>query len=725
MNIKNILELYALYNEQGNLEELVNYKPLFMTLVKEKSNGKFKARNAATKGELEAAVKMALDYYEGSITGGVIVSDAVYQALMDGLVARGGKVISTTSSDNKVWPLVKHEAPFMVGTVKKCYEKEDFINYVCAMMHKYRKELIFTITPKFDGISSSVDVECEPDENGNITVADAVKLALTRKDGIAGQNITPVIKASCNMTEVIKHVANVLGGTENVNGWIKTELCISTPSFNAMKDEGIVYANRRSATSGTMNTPSNLMNARFISVIPLQFVSRDKSEVTCVNPFVQFTEVGESPESIFNKVIKLLNKIRMPEFPFRVDGVVIQPYALGSLDNKIEPNTTDLLDDSIAFKINMQVGLTKALYIYPSVGRFGTVTPMLKVEPTDVNETEVEDVSLSNIKKTINLGIHKNEIIEVYSAGDVIPMARIPEERNYPENEDLLTMSMECPYCHEHFVIQGENCACVNPECPRVISGRIMNFLDKLGVKDISDATVEELHNLGFINSINDLFTLDYDEFARKLVEIPGWGPASVNNLVNELERVLKSEITISKLIGSLGIQGIGKRKCKTIINGTFFDFSKVYDSEDALEDALKEYFNRIIEIKGVKGKTATKYINFIFRNYENIQFIASRMKIVPEKESKGSIVFTGFRDLSLAEEIDNSDFDYSESINGDTKILVTSGPVDIDEIQNAIATKKKSEWRKQEKAYAKGIQILSKSDFLKLIENGLLSSGN
>ena len=68
------------------------------------------------------------------------------------------------------------------------------------------------------------------------------------------------------------------------------------------------------------------------------------------------------------------------------------------------------------------------------------------------------------------------------------------------ENEDDLRIDKHCPYCGEKFERNGTEYRCGNPSCPRVVSGRISNFMAKLGVMGFSDKTIEILHGAGLVN---------------------------------------------------------------------------------------------------------------------------------------------------------------------------------------------------------------------------------
>ena len=118
----------------------------------------------------------------------------------------------------------------------------------------------------------------------------------------------------------------------------------------------------------------------------------------------------------------MMEKIRDKKCPYRVDGVIRLPV-LSHFDRN------DVMANAMAFKINTAENYTKIEYGYVSIGRSGKATPMLHVEPCEVNETTVTDVNVGSFPIFYRLGLHEGETILVYSAGAVIPQMKVPKDR--------------------------------------------------------------------------------------------------------------------------------------------------------------------------------------------------------------------------------------------------------------------------------------------------------
>ena len=307
-----------------------------------------------------------------------------------------------STADNLVhqsqWKFVKHESPGMVGTVKKIYSFEELCGYL-GKYKTYGKTRKFRIAPKFDGISSAIKINSD----GKIL------LGVTRNDGIEGQDITQVVKKASNAKEITNRYSSKLKKGEYV--WVKTELVVITWDFTKLIEEK-AYKNRRSATSGIVNSPKNLHLAKYISIIPLaaHFSSSDQIEY---EPMGSKEVVIENADQLMEEIEKMLSEIRDSSYPIRTDGVVLYP-----MGDDILPNYNDIMDDAIAYKVNTAEALTQVEFGYVSVGRLGNAIPMLRVRPVEVNETTVTDVSLGSFDKFVNMDIHEGEQVLIYSAGD-------------------------------------------------------------------------------------------------------------------------------------------------------------------------------------------------------------------------------------------------------------------------------------------------------------------
>lgn len=592
--------------------------------------------------ELKELLMLYLDYYTYSEDGDVLISDHDYDELMIHYIENGGSLISRADKleFQSQWDFIKHEEPGMVGSIKKIYTYDELYAYMMKWkpFHGVRR---WRIAPKFDGISSAIKINSK-----GIILSGA-----TRNDGTEGQDITKVIRQSSNGKTIGSFYGEKAKSGKDI--WIKTELVMTSNNFNKLQEEK-KYRNRRSATSGIVNSPKNLEFAKYITVIPLA-VKLPNGEIEYA-PLDSKEISTDNPNRMMEEIEKMLSVIRDSSYPIRTDGVILYP-----LGEDAQTNYDDIMDNAIAYKVNTEEALTKVEYGYVSVGRMGYGIPMLKVTPVEVNETTVEDVSLGSFDKFVNMDLHEGEQILVYSAGDVIPQAKIPEIRHYKESAKLLKIKKRCPYCNEKLerVGAGGQYRCTNPSCFRILSGKITNFLIKLGADGISDRTVEDLMTAGLLKDIPDLFYLTVEQISP----LQNYGEESAKLIVNEIQRIKDAPIETSALLGALGITGISKKKCKNLIQA--IPLTKMLKmKKNTLEWELYDAEN-------TGEKTAKQFAEFISENKKMIQFLVDTMNIVKDIQYKGNVVFTGFRDPDLEKEFNKLGYEISSSVNNSTVVVV------------------------------------------------------
>ena len=651
-----------LLNQKIALDSLSDLKTIFINGYNDILSGKI-----YDKSEIESFIRLCLDYYTYSENGDVLITDTNYDNLMNYWIGRGGHIIvyPDSFSDYTSWPFRKHENAGMVGTVKKVYSKKELEKY----LDKYKGIKTFIIAPKYDGISTCIKVK-----DGKI------EYAITRADGIEGQDITSVVRGSKN---AYTFALNKLGKIQD--GFYKCELCVGKDDFELLKQEKD-YKNRRSATSGIVNSPKNIHLAKYISIIPLMYESFDKKILEYAPMGLKHIEIKKVNDAL-DEIEKMLFVIRKSDYPFRTDGVILFP-----MSPDLYVNEADYMDDAIAFKVNTSEALTEIKYGYMSIGRMGNAVPMLKVYPVEVNETEVEDVSLGSYDKYANMDLHEGETVIVYSAGDVIPQIKIPYPRQYPANAEYLKIKKRCTYCGEKLERFGKEYRCTNPNCDRLITGKITNFLIKLGVENFSDKTVEDLYNNQLLRNIKDLFYLRKEDIAR----LDRFGETSANNIIESINELKTRPISISELFGALGITNISEKKCRNIF--------KVVSLNYLLEKSRDKIYYEIVNADNIADKTANVFIDFIMENKNLIKFLVDNMNIVTAKKYKGSIVFTGFRNPKLKKEIEDLGFEVTDSVTNDCIALVS---VSTDHT----STKCKS-------AIKKGISIVDLTDITELIND-------
>lgn len=586
--------------------------------------------------ELKAFLMICLDYYTYSENGDVLIPDRLYDECTQRYYHEQKDATQIIYADEVTnathWGFINHKIPGVVGSLPKIYTYDELKNYFMSLWHP-GYTIRFRLSPKYDGVSASIEV------GGGEIISGA-----TRYNGLKGQDITALIKRS----------ANAAWFTGKPDGFYKCEMLVATKHFEQLVKEK-KYANRRSATSGIINTPKNLYLAHYISVVPLLYYNPASKERRFIAP--EAIEVQPySARDLMDEVEHKLEQIRANDFPFRVDGVVITPL----IDSGI--NEGDLMEDSIAYKVNTNEAKTRIEYGYMSVGVLGGATPMLHVEPVEVNETIVRDVSLGSYAKFLSMDLKEHEEVIVYSAGDVIPQVKLPLIRTNWENEDDLRIDKHCPYCGEKFERNGTEYRCGNPSCPRVVSGRISNFMAKLGVMGFSDKTIEILHGAGLVNCIEDLFRIQ----ASQITEVPGFDDISANGFVAEIDKLRMKPISVSTLFGALGIEGISMKKCKKIF------------AEISLQKLLKNPEKRKLQYQmraadGIGPKTAEVFVEFVSKNIDTIQYLLRTMNIVGDSSSIGKVCFTGFRSAEWESKFNDIGYDVENSVTNDTEVLISA----------------------------------------------------
>lgn len=630
---------------------------------------KIKCCTHAEMDEYKDLIMILLDYYTYHSEGSVAITDYEYDLLMNNYIINGGEPI--THADiiqdplQTRWSFVKHEAPGMVGSIKKTYDEASLYLW-WEKVYKHDGVRSFHIAPKFDGISSAIKI------SGRGKLLQAV----TRNDGYEGQDITKVIDRARNIQDVLERYSSMINKDEYV--WLKTEIVMKSSSFKKCIEEK-EYANRRSATSGIVNSPKNLHLAKYLDIIPLACYNPFEDTLT-YEPLNSYVIGTKKASELMNEVYKLLSIIRDADYPYRTDGVVIFPLpSVDEFRNGFRDfNRMDIMDSAIAFKVNTNEAYSTVDYGYVSVGPLGYARPMLHVHPVEVNETIVQDVSLGSFDVFASMDLHENEQVIIFSAGDVIPQAKLPEIRYYDTKAKLIKIKKRCPFCNEKLIRNKGTYRCENENCPRVNQGRIINFITKLKAKDVSEATIENLYNAKLIRKIPDIFKLSQEDI--KTME--GYQDAKANLIVKEFQNIKHREITVSELLGALGIKGISTKKCRKIIDSLGGDYKRIFKKHP------EKLFFELTSGDGIGDITASIFIDFLKENQELIVQLMDEMNIVLDRMYKGNVVFTGFRDPDLEERFEKIGYEISTNVNSNTKAVINAS-YDDDSSKCRMAIKK------------------------------------
>lgn len=323
-----------------------------------------------------------------------IMSDKEFDQLVNELKTLDPTYVDTVTYDDHTEGFAKASHDLITGTLAKCKDEPAFKEW-------FRKHPgVYVMEQKMDGAGIELKFR-----NGKLVQA------VTRGTGFEGDDITENAK-------LVKGVNSTLNLPMDCS--IRGEILMSHSMFNKnYKDK---MKNCRNAAAGIMKhlDGSELDN--------LNFVAYDMQEVgeKTIKTEVQKLEFlsGNGFEIPEHAVVKNLTEafaFRTSQYNNRenieydIDGVVVKPEVIDYEDLK---NRTP--KNSCAIKFELDVGISHIKNIeWSQAGKY--FTPIVEIDPIELNGVTVTHAQVFNIKKMIELGIEIGKTVEVVRRGEIIP----------------------------------------------------------------------------------------------------------------------------------------------------------------------------------------------------------------------------------------------------------------------------------------------------------------
>ena len=163
-------KIYYEFQENHDLEYLYSNKSSIQKVAKVLLNREYNNSIDFSKGFLKEydamtnvipifmIIKLCIDFYTFDEEGRTLIDDVDYDELMKIYMLFGGEPITTSEYPSTIWPIEKHTAPFMVGSIKKTYDENELWDYLNLFNTNNTN---FMLMPKFDGISTCLKIENE------------------------------------------------------------------------------------------------------------------------------------------------------------------------------------------------------------------------------------------------------------------------------------------------------------------------------------------------------------------------------------------------------------------------------------------------------------------------------------------------------------------------------------------------------------------------------------
>lgn len=455
------------------------------------------------------------------------------------------------------------------------------------------------LSVKADGLTTSLHYI-----NGKLIGAE------TRGDGVRGTECLQNVLTIENVPKEIPYKDELIIDGETIIGW---------DTFREINDklpEDKKYKHPRNLVSGSLQLLDSKeaanRNMRFVAwrVIkgfehktPSEDLFKAKDIGFEIIPILKSPRINQKKELTI-----LLNYIRESADSHNIpyDGAVmaVDDYKIAESMGR----TDKFFRHSMAYKYEDELFETVLTDIEWNTSKTGLINPVAIFEPIDLNGAITTRATLHNITyiKDMMLGI--GDRIRVYRSNMVIPKVHdsIDKSGNF-------SIPDKCPICDQPTKIVKENDSevlmCENPDCNGKLLGKLVHAASRnaLDIENLSESTIEKFINLGWLNSIQDIYHLSDHENEMKALE--GFGKRSVEKLLNSIEE--SRNTNLQRFLYSLSIPLLGKSASMMIAEAIDYDFD-IFIDEMTIKGA--EYFRYL---PGV-GKTLINSLNNYWKNHHS-----------------------------------------------------------------------------------------------------------
>lgn len=555
------------------------------------------------------------------------------------------------------------------------------------------------LSVKADGLTTSLHYI-----NGKLIGAE------TRGDGVRGTECLQNVLTMKNVPKEIPYKDELIIDGETIIGW---------DTFREINDklpEDKKYKHPRNLVSGSLQLLDSKeaanRNMRFIAwrvikgfkhKIPSEDLFKAKDIGFEIIPILKSPRINQKKELEI-----LLNQIRESADSHNIpyDGAVmaVDDYKIAESMGR----TDKFFRHSMAYKYEDELFETVLTDIEWNTSKTGLINPVAIFNPVDLNGAITTRATLHNITyiKDMMLGI--GDRIRVYRSNMVIPKVHDSIDKSGNFN-----IPSKCPICGQLTRIIKENDSevlmCENPDCKGKLLGKLVHAASRnaLDIENLSESTIEKFINLGWLNSIKDIYYLSDHEDEMKILN--GFGKKSVEKLLDSIEK--SRNTNLQRFLYSLSIPLLGNSISKDIAEFCGNNFNSFVG---ALTEGGKDAFTSINGIGEALGKSIINYWNkhneeiidlaqeFIFSKDEKIE------KIENDKINGKVFVVTGSvhhyaNRNELKADIEKNGGKVTGSVTSKTSYLINN---DID-----------SNSSKNKKAKELNIPIITEEQFLSMLK--------
>jgi NAD-dependent DNA ligase len=426
-------------------------------------------------------------------------------------------------------------------------------------------------------------------------------------------------------------------------------------------------------------------------------------------------------ESLTIEYLSSLFKKLKEQEEYDIDGLVISSTReIPVSERLIRENPKHM----VAFKEYGETAVAVVESVEWEVSKNRLIKPKVKINPVTINNFTISSLTAFNAGWVRDNKVGRGtELIITHNTIPHILSVVQGTEPSFPADEE----TWEWNETKVDIILKEEN--------DDVRIAKIYEFFKQLEVKYLGEVTIKKLYNAGY-DTVHKVIAMQKDEFLNR--KVPGLGEGVFDRMRTSIDKAFE-EITLPKLMSASCVFGIGfgTKKLDLVV----VRYPNILNMDPTVED--------IAAIKGFADKTAERFveglpkfrvfleelrkvkdINFEKRivkkndervesqeliqekldeNVEKVEKKMLKLKVDTPKSSSESIsgktvVFTGFRDKNLENNIINSGGKVTTSVSKKTSMVVVGG-------------KKGTGSSKETKAIELGIPVYTLEEFKKLYQ--------
>ena len=567
---------------------------------------------------------------------------------------------------------VAHEKKML--SLNKTYKKTD--------LEKWKGEDDLVSTFKIDGSSCSLIFD-----NG------LLKLAKTRGDGKFGENITN--KALC-MGSIPKKIDTYKNKLE-----VRGEIYCTEEQFLKLSEYMIEQKlekpnSLRNIVAGILGRRENIELASFLDFQAFELISDEEIFQTEKGKFDILKSMGfKTPDF---RLIKNKKDIQeeldsaidfMSEGNYLIDGLVFTYNNIKKHEELGE--TAHHPRYKLAYKFQGETKDSEIQNISWQVSRNGILTPVANIKPVEISGAKVSRVTLHNYGVVKANELKCGDIIKIVRSGEVIPKFL----EVVKESAGKVKYPSSCPSCKEDITEVDIRLICTNPTCPAQVKDTILNFIQKIGIEDLSSKRLEELIKAKLVTTIDDLYRLDKED----LMKLDKIKDKLATKLLSSIEK--SKDTDLITFLSALGISGGAYNKCEKIVDA----------GVNTIEKVKELTVEQLINIESFAQKSASDFLLSLKSKDDLIDKLINEGFDFSVKKKKDSSI--SGKKFCITGTLTMKRSDLQKMIKENSGIAVSSVSKDTDFL---ITNDTQSSSNKFKKAQELNIQIINEEKFLEML---------